>query len=161
MTEAILNSAPDAAKPVLRRTSMVLGPEPHPAGSYENAVDGTRSAPRDWSDILTSVQAAARHVRDVEMRVHEQRQRLRELITQVREHLLSVRDRAEAAEAREQEVRSQAEAAIKAAEERARVAEERARVAETWLARIADVIREEFPNPCAARSNTPGNRQAA
>jgi small-conductance mechanosensitive channel len=161
MTEAIRKSAPETEPPVLRRTSMVLGPEPHPAGSNENAVDGTRYAPQDWSDVLTSVQAAVRHVRDIEMRAHEQRQRLRELFAQVREHLQAARDRAEAAEAREQEVRSQADAAIRAAEERARAAEERARVAEGWLARVADVVREEFPNPCAAPFNDHPNRRAA
>ena len=161
MIEAIRKAAPDGAKPVLRRASVVLNQELHPAGSNENAVDGTQYAQQDWSDVLTSVRAAGRHVRDIEMRAHEQKQRLRELITQLREHLQATKERAEAAEAREREIQSQAEAAIRAAEERARAAEERARVAEGWLARVADVIREEFPNTCVGSSHDNPNQRAA
>lgn len=109
------------------------------------------SSPKDWSDLIERVRAAAARVKEVEAESHEQEEKVRELLDRVRDDMKLAHDKIRIAEANARDVQIRADALLKAADERVKSAEERARVAEDWLARIARTISEEFDASRAGR----------
>ena len=125
--------------------SVIVNAPVHSQGSNENTVTPSRPGAWDGAELLASIQAAGRYVRELELHMQTQTQRLQDLVGKVREHLRAAEERAQQAEAREQQTRAWAEAAIEAASDCVRAAEARAHQAEAWLGRIAETIQAEFP----------------
>lgn len=126
--------------------AVIVEPPSEPEGSNENTAQGSTGQDRlDPEAILAAIRSSGHHVREADARALARTERLRELVARIRDHLQEALARADRAEARERDTRLWAQSAVAAAEERVQAAEERARTAETWLARIAEAVRTEFP----------------